>query len=69
MRAGDAAETALLRAAAREGQRAQYHGTGEAYTESWCQPAMVGPSAFFTRQAMLQQRMLGPMRSSKVSRM
>src|SRR5882724_2183172 len=42
-------------------------GTGEPYTESWCQPAIVCASAFFTRQAMLQQRILGPIRSSKIS--
>jgi len=42
-------------------------GTGEPYAESWCQPANVSPSALFTRQAMLQQRMSGPIRSSKMS--
>src|SRR5947207_2833040 len=41
---------------------------GAPYAESWCHPANVWPSAFFTRQAMLQQRRFGPIRSSKMSR-
>src|SRR6185295_3307707 len=44
-------------------------GCAAPYAESWCQPAKVSPSAFFTRQAMDQQRRFGPTRSSKMSRM
>src|SRR5262245_61277352 len=44
-------------------------GIAAPYAESWCQPAKVCPSGLFTRHAMLQQRMFGPIRSSKMSRM